>query len=420
MYIWKIRGGNTLCGSVRVQGAKNGVLPILAASILAPCETELTNCPDLRDVRACVHILRHLGCAAEQDGDTIRIDSRPMCRCAVPEALMLQMRSSVVFLGAILARCGCAELTQPGGCELGPRPIDMHLEALRALGAEVEENGCSVRCRADRGLRGNVIRLRYPSVGATENAMLAACAASGETRIANAAREPEIVALEAYLRALGAEIEGAGSSEIQIRGFCPVQRVGHRILSDRIAASTLLAACAAAGGEIELRGAESAHMRPVLDALQSMGCVLSAKRGSVRLMSNGRLRAAPLIETGPYPAFPTDAQPILMAASLRAAGESVFVENVFSERFRHAEAMRRLGARIDVAGRRAVVTGVPALSGCTVAATDLRGGAALILAGLTARGETQVLDDGYVERGYEDLDLQLRRLGADVEKCRSL
>ena len=417
MYIWRIRGGKRLSGRLRVQGAKNSVLPILAASILAPCETELINCPSLRDVDAALRILRHLGCEAEQDGDTIRIDSRPMHGCSIPPELMREMRSSVTFLGAVLARCGCAELTQPGGCELGPRPIDMHLEALRLLGAEVEERGCLVAASAERGLRGGVIPLRFPSVGATENAMLAACAAAGDTVILNAAREPEIADLQSYLRALGAEVSGAGSRRIQIRGFHPVNRVGHRILPDRIAAATLLSACAAAGGELELCGLECAHLQPVLRTLRAMGCVMLEKKRSIRLLSDGVLRAAPPIETGPYPAFPTDAQPILMAASLRAKGATVFVENVFSDRYRHAQELRRLGADVRTEGRMAVVHGVPALYGNTVTATDLRGGAALVLAGLSAQGETLVRDEGHIQRGYEDLDGELRRLGAEVEKC---
>ena len=416
MCIWRIRGGARLVGQAKTQGAKNSVLPILAASVLAPCETELINCPALRDVRASLHILRHLGCIAEQDGDTIYVDSRPMCRCAVSPELMREMRSSVVFLGAILARCGCAELSQPGGCELGPRPIDVHLDALRALGAETETGGCSVACRARHGLRGNVISLRLPSVGATENAMLAACAAAGETLIVGAAREPEIVDLQDYLRALGASVEGAGSRVIQIRGFSPVERVGHRILPDRIAAATLLCACAAAGGDVELLDAREEHLRPVTDALRAMGCELRTERRGVRLRSDGRLCAAPPIVTAPYPGFPTDAQPLLLAASLRAAGTGEFRENVFSDRFRFTQELRRFGAEIRTEGRAAFVTGVPSLTGCSVTARDLRGGAALILAGLCARGETLVRDDGHVERGYEALDEQLRQLGADVEK----
>ena len=420
MGIWRIRGGTPLCGRLRVQGAKNSVLPIMAASILAPCETELLNCPDLSDVRASIRILRHLGCRVERDGDGITIDSRGLCRSRIPHELMREMRSSVIFLGAILGRCGQAELSLPGGCELGPRPIDLHLEALRTLGAEVEEYGGSILCSEAGGLKGACINLSFPSVGATENAMLAACAAQGETVITNAAREPEIVDLQNFLRQMGAQIHGAGSSTIHILGFQPRERVGYRIMPDRIEAATLLSAVAAAGGDLELLGVESEHIRTVTQALRAMGCEIREKSRSVRLLSDGGLRAAPPIETKPYPGFPTDAQPTLMAACLRAAGTSVFVENIFTSRFRHGEELRRMGANIRIQGRVAMVTGVPVLIGAPVTATDLRGGAALVIAGLCAQGETLVHDSGHIDRGYECLDGQLRLLGAEIEKTDAL
>lgn len=420
MEIWKIRGGNPLRGSVRVQGAKNSVLPIMAASVLVPCRTELTNCPDVRDVRASMDILRCLGCAVEQDGDAIYIDSRPLCRSAVPDALMHRMRSSFTFLGAILGRCGEASLTRPGGCELGERPIDLHLEALGALGARFEETGERILCCADAGLQGTCIRLRYPSVGATENAMIAACAAKGETVIENAATEPEIEDLQNFLRQLGAEICGAGTHTIQIRGISPVERVAYRIMPDRIAGATMLCAAACTGGEIELRGAVREHLSPVTQALCAMGCRMREESSAIFISAKRALRASPVIETGPNPAFPTDAQPLLMAASLRAAGTSAFVENVFSDRFRHVEQFRRLGAEICIEGKTALVTGVRELYGAPVLATDLRAGAALLLAGLSARGTTTVLDEGHIARGYDALDIQLRSLGAELEILREM
>lgn len=415
MSIWRIKGGVPLTGSMRVQGAKNSVLPILAASILAGCETELLNCPELSDVRASVNILEHLGCRVSRDGDVMNISSEELCRCAIPHSLMREMRSSVIFLGAILARCGEAVMSLPGGCELGPRPVDLHLDALRKLGAQVEETGGNIVCRA-RELRGARITLATPSVGATENSMLAACGAKGTTVIQNAAREPEILDLQNFLLQLGAEIEGAGTSTITVHSFNPKKRVGHRIMPDRIVASTLLSAVAATGGDLELQSVEPDDFETVSSVLEEMGCLVMRRGNKVRLISNGCLKAPKPIETKPFPGFPTDAQPTLMSACLKAKGTTVFVENIFDNRFRHAEELRRLGADIKTEGRVAMVTGVKRLEGCPVTTTDLRGGAALVTAALCAEGETIVHDVGHIDRGYELLDEQLRSLGAEIQK----
>ena len=418
MSVWKVGGGRRLSGSVTVQGAKNAVLPIMAASVLAPCETELLNVPSLRDVDATIRILRGLGCEVGRDGDVVNIDSTGLCRAERPHSLMRELRSSVIFLGALLARCGEARLAMPGGCELGPRPIDLHLMALRALSADIEESGGDLICRAER-LKGASIALPMPSVGATENAMLAACAAEGETVIMNAAREPEIEELQSFLRLLGAEVEGAGSATVCVRGFKPVQRVGHRIMPDRIVSATLLCAVAAAGGEIELRGTDPERFSTVLHSLSECGCDIIRTGAGVRLASDGNLRAPMPVITGPYPGFPTDAQPLMLAACLKAKGTSVFVENVFQNRFRYTEELTRLGARIHTEGRVAVVTGVRELHGAPTVATDLRGGAALIIAGLSAEGETEILDSGHIERGYESFDTRLRELGAEIQRTAS-
>lgn len=415
MSVWHIAGGNRLSGSVTVQGAKNAVLPIMAASVLAPGETELLNVPTLRDVNTTIRILRGLGCSVEREGDAVYIDSRPMSRSEIPHSLMRELRSSVIFLGALLARCGHARLSMPGGCELGPRPIDLHLMALRALGAEIDERGGDLICSAPSGLHGAGIALPMPSVGATENAMLAACAAEGETVIMNAAREPEITELQTFLQTLGADVTGAGSATVRVRRKkLEPFRVGHRIMPDRIVSSTLLCACAAAGGDVELRAVEPRHFSTVLHSLSECGCDIMSNSSSVRLRSGGNLKAPMPVITGPYPGFPTDAQPLMLAACLKARGTSVFVENVFLNRFRFTEELQRLGARIHTEGRVAVVTGVEALHGAPTVATDLRGGAALMIAALSAEGETDILDSGHVERGYESFDERLAALGADI------
>ncbi len=417
MSIWRISGGNRLNGDIRIQGAKNAVLPIIAASIVTGCETELINCPRLSDVEAAMCILRHLGCIAERDGDTLYIDSRGMSATDIPHELMREMRSSVIFLGAILARAHSAQLYYPGGCELGARPIDLHLDALRALGAQISDSGGKLEC-SDSGLKGTRINLSFPSVGATENIMLAACAASGETVITNAAREPEIVDLQDYLRKLGVCVFGAGTPTISISGFNPVQVVGHRVMTDRIAAATMLCCTAATGGKVRLLSVEPAHFDTISEALEYMGCQIERGSTEITISSNGILRAPKPVVTKPYPGFPTDAQPLLMAACLKADGTAVFTENIFENRYRHAVELRKLGSDISVVGRVAMVTGVPKLIAAPVTATDLRGGAALVVAALAAEGETQLYDVGHIVRGYERLDEHLRALGGDIHyKC---
>ena len=413
MSIWHIYGGNRLTGSTRVQGAKNAVLPIMAASVLSGGETVLHNVPDLRDVTTTLRILQHLGCTAVRDGDTVRIDSRGMHCDFIPHALMRELRSSVIFLGAILARFGTARLSMPGGCELGPRPVNLDLGALRALGAEVAERGGDIICRA-HALQGRRILLPFPSVGATENAMLAACAAAGETVICNAAREPEIADLQCYLRKLGADISGAGTSTVTVGGFRPRPFVEHTIMPDRIVAATILCAAAACGGEVELQDVDPAHFSTVLDSLSEAGCAIITTASAVRLTSDGQLTAPRPVVTQPYPGFPTDAQPPLMAACLRAKGTTVFTEYIFTNRYRHAEEFRRLGAAVSIEGRVAYVTGVERLTGAPLTASDLRGGAAMLVAGLCAEGATELFDDGYIDRGYDRFDACLSALGADV------
>lgn len=413
MSVWHIKGGNRLSGSVRVQGSKNAVLPIIAASLLSACETELTNCPELSDVEAAVDILRHLGCSAERSGDRLYIDSRDPRRCDIPRELMHRMRSSVIFLGPLLSRCGEAHIFVPGGCELGKRPVDLHLHALRRLGAEVQQEGEEIICRAER-LRGAEIYLRLPSVGATENAMIAACAAEGDSVIYNAAREPEIETLQTYLRHMGASVHGAGTPVIRVTGFRPTHRAAIRIPSDRIVAATWLSCVACAGGELELQDVEREHMELTLRAFSDMGCALQTEGSTLRVAVKEPLRSPGAIVTRPYPGFPTDAAPLLMAACARASGTAVFIENIFENRYRHAHELSKLGADIETRGTLALVRGVKCLYAASVNSPDLRGGAALAAAALGAEGETRIHDSGHILRGYEHWDERLRCLGADV------
>lgn len=413
MDIWHIKRCFRLEGEYPVQGSKNASLPILAASIVCPAVTELEGVPYLDDVDAALRILRHLGCETRQDGHSVYIDSRTVSLSHIPNDLMAEMRSSVIFMGALLARCGEAKLSPPGGCQLGKRPIDLHLYALRRLGAEIEEENGEISCRAVE-LRGAEIVLPFPSVGATENAVLAACAAAGKTVIQGAAREPEIVALQDYLRAAGVDISGAGSDRIVISRGRPRTHIHMNIVSDRIVASTVACAAAAVGGDVTLKNIDPSQISTVMHFLNEAGCDIIKKSGEVRIISDGRLRAVGPVSTAPYPGFPTDAQPVLMAALLKADGVTRIYENIFENRFRQVEELCRLGADIRTDGMTAEIHGVPELHGAQLKATDLRGGAAMLIAALSAEGESAVLDSGHITRGYENFDSCLRTLGANI------
>lgn len=414
MSAYLVEGGNRLQGTARVHGAKNSVLPILAATILCPGESVVHNCPDLSDVRASIAILEHLGCRVERAGDTVTVDASALTGRDVPDALMREMRSSVIFLGAILARLGEAVMSFPGGCELGPRPIDLHLAAIRSLGAQVREQGGELHCSAAGGLAGCEITFSIPSVGATENAMLCASGAEGVTVICNAAREPEIVDLQAFLRALGADVRGAGTSVITVRGKKPLHGGEHTVMPDRIVAATLLTAVAAAGGEAELLGTDYRQLSTVTAVLTEAGCRIRSGSDSIHICREAPLRGVRPIRTAPYPGFPTDAQPPVMAALCRGTGTTVFVENMFESRYRHVDELSRMGADIRVEGKVAVVCGVERLHGAALQAADLRGGAALVVAALGAEGRSEITGLHHMDRGYYGLEDTLRGLGADI------
>ena len=417
MSIYQVEGGRALAGGAIVHGAKNSVLPILAAAVLCPGVSVVHNCPDLSDVRASVSILKHLGCRVERAGDTVTVDASGLTRNDVPDALMREMRSSVIFLGAILARTGAAELSMPGGCELGPRPIDLHLGAIRALGAEIREEGGALHCALPKGgLRGCQIDLSLPSVGATENAMLCACGAAGTTVINNAAREPEIVDLQGFLRVLGADVRGAGTSTVTVTGGRALHGGEHTVMPDRIVAATLLSAGAAARGGAEVLGTHYRPLSTVTANLPEAGCRVRSGEKRITIRRDGPLQGVRPIRTAPYPGFPTDAQPPVMAALCKSRGTTVFVENMFESRYRHVDELCRMGARIRVEGRVAVVCGVETLHGAPLRAADLRGGAALVVAALGAEGVSRIEGLSHIDRGYHGLEETLRGMGGRI--CR--
>ena len=411
-----IKGGNRLEGEVEVQGAKNAVLPILAATVLNGGKNVIHNCPNLRDVQITIEVLKNLGCKIKMENKVLVVESDNVTGYTIPDELMRQMRSSIIFLGAIIARCGKAVVSMPGGCEIGNRPIDLHLKALRRLGIEITEAHGYIHCEVEK-LRGDNIHLDFPSVGATENIMLAACMAEGTTTITNAAREPEIVDLECFLNHMGAKVHGAGSDTIRIEGVRKLYGVEHDIIPDRIAAATYLSCAAATHGTIILRHINSAHMNAMTAVLKEMGCkIYDEKNRMIITAPKTRLRPVKRIVTMPYPGFPTDIQSPFMALSSIADGTCVFVENIFENRYQHVEELIRMGADIKVDGRIAIVQGVEALEGTNVVAKELRGGAALVVAALSADGITEIDNVRYIDRGYETIEKYLSACGANIKR----
>ncbi len=413
-----IQGGRRLEGSLRVDGAKNAALPILAASVLTEDTVHLHDVPDILDVRRMADILDMLGCEVHRCGHEITVSGRSMRRSEMPDQLSKQIRSSIFLLGPILSRFRRATVTYPGGCEIGLRPIDLHLSGLRALGVDVREEGGVIRCDGGNMHAGEV-HLDYPSVGATENVIMAAVCLPGTTMIHNAAREPEIVDLADFINVLGGDVRGAGSATIRVEGVKRLHGAEYAPMPDRIVAGTLLAAGAITGGQVELTNAPVEQMHAVCAKLREMGCTIRETADVIHLAAPERLTAFPILQTQPHPGFPTDMQAQMLALLSVAEGTGVIVENVFENRFTHAGDLNRMGARIICSGRTAIVRGVKQLTGAHVTARDLRGGAALALAGLRAQGETVVEHAELIDRGYERFERQLCRLGAEVTRMQT-
>lgn len=413
-----IEGSRRIKGEINLQGCKNSVLPILAASILCGEECVIHNCPRLSDVETTLKILKYLGCRVYYDGECAIVDSKQMDRYDVPDYLMREMRSSIIFLGALASRCGRAKMGLPGGCELGPRPVDLHIDALKQLGLIIDESHGNLECEVDKGgLKGCSIVLSFPSVGATENILLASVKAKGTTIITNAAREPEICDLANYLNKCGARIKGAGEGTIVIEGTEDMHGTEYTVMPDRIVEVTYMAAAAITGGELLIHNSSGNSIGAVIPIFEEAGCLVEVLEGNkLKIQSPGRLYSNKMVRTMPYPGFPTDAQAPVMAMTTIADGTTMFVENIFENRYKHTGELLRMGADIKVEGRVAMVDGVKSLYGASVTATDLRGAAALVVAGLGAEGTTIIGGLSHIDRGYEDIEGKLSTIGANVKR----
>jgi UDP-N-acetylglucosamine 1-carboxyvinyltransferase len=411
-----IAGGTPLRGEVRVSGAKNAALPIMCAALLAAEPLRLANVPKLQDVRTMMRLLGQMGVAAARDGDRVELDAARLDKPLAPYELVKTMRASILVLGPLLARCGYARVSLPGGCAIGLRPVDQHVKGLEALGAEIRVEQGYIDARAGR-LKGARHAMDLVTVTGTENLMMAACLADGTTVLENAAREPEVVDLADCLNAMGARVRGAGTDVITIEGVARLSGAGHRIMPDRIETGTFLVAAAATGGAVTLHDARAGLLEAVIEKLREAGAAIEAADGSIRLDMRGR-PAAVSVQTAPYPGFPTDMQAQIMALDAIAAGTATVTETIFENRFMHALELARLGADIEISGNTAVVRGVPRLQGATVMATDLRASASLVVAGLVAEGETLIDRIYHLDRGYEAIEEKLSALGARIRRVR--
>lgn len=408
-----VRGGKRLSGRIAVSGAKNAVLPILAASLLATQgQTKLSLIPKLNDVVTMLEVLEHLGVRVNYCGDSVELDATELKDIEAPYQLVTKMRASVLIMGPLLGRMGRARVSLPGGCAIGTRPLDLHLKGFGLLGADIIMGHGFIEARADK-LEGTTIYLDYPSVGATENLMMAACFAHGNTIIQNAAEEPEIVDLACFINSMGGRVEGAGTDTIVVHGKQSFDGSDYRVIPDRIEAGTYMVAAAITGGDLMLENVIPEHLIPLTAKMREAGVTVHCLNDRMHVVGSDTIDPVD-VKTLPYPGFPTDMQPQMMALLCRARGTSVITETVFENRFMHVPELRRMGANIRIDGRSAVLRGVTRLSGAPVAASDLRAGAALILAGLTAEGTTEVSGVFHVERGYVDIVQKLKQVGAEI------
>lgn len=408
-----INGGKRLEGEIDISGSKNASLPIIAACLLNKGITKLYNVPNIHDVQIMLKILKVLGCKIKKNSGKIIIDSRKINKKEIPDDLMNQMRSSVILAGALISRNKEVVFSYPGGCDIGSRPIDLHLEGFKKIGINIEDESGYIKCNCDKILSSE-ITLDFPSVGATENIMLASVYGEGTTIIKNAAREPEIVDLQNFLVKMGAKVTGAGESEIVIEGIKQIKRdVSYTIMPDRIEAGTILCAAAITGGKVKINKVIPEHISSIIYKLEKLDCKIIVEKDYIYIEAPKKLKAVD-IKTMPYPGFPTDMQSIITSVLTIAKGTSIIVENIFENRYKYTAELIKMGAKIKIEGKTAVVKGTRKLNGAKVKSTDLRGGAALVVAGLAAKGKTEVTNIEYVLRGYENLDKKLQKLGAKI------
>ena len=407
-----IQGGKKLEGEIKISGSKNAALPIIAATVLNAGTTTLYNVPDIQDVNTMFEILKKIGATIKRKNNKIIINTSKVHTYEIPDDLMRQMRSSVILAGALIGKYHKARFSCPGGCDIGSRPIDLHLKGFEKLGVDIKEEYGEIYCNTEK-IIGTQIHLDFPSVGATENIILASCLGEGTTIITNAAREPEIEDMIKYLNKMGAKISGAGTDKVEITGVKRLTEVSYNIMPDRIEAGTYLVAGAITSGNIKLLNVNSLHIEPILNKLDEANCKLNINKDEIEIIAPKRVKSVD-IKTMPYPGFPTDMQSIFGALLITAKGTSVITENIFESRYKYAQELIRMGAKINVEGRTAIIKGTKRIQGANVIATDLRGGASLVIAGLYAKGVTQVDNIHYILRGYEKMDEKLKKLGAKI------